>query len=292
MKNFIILSGGGVKGIAHIAFLENCNLKINSIIGVSAGAFAAALYSFFNGDIKKIKGLESKVFSMDILKKIEEHFANPEHKNIFHTAKTFFDGLKLVKQSSLFQNEEVFQLFYDIFGKIRFEELPIPIYLGAVNLTKGNYTIFSKGELVPAIVASMSVPVVFPPVDINGEYFSDGGFLENIPVLYAYKLGADRTYLSDISGSYKEPNGELSGISLLMNLNNIYSSYLNNLERHFATFVKRFDLREYKWSDFSLYRKIYVSAKKSIKKETYSYKNKGIKKRNFKMFKGTRWNIQ
>ena len=64
----------------------------------------------------------------------------------------------------------------------RFEELPIPFHVSATNLEKGGQHIFSSGELLPALMASCAIPVVFPPVKVDGAYFVDGGVSNNLPV--------------------------------------------------------------------------------------------------------------
>ncbi len=64
----------------------------------------------------------------------------------------------------------------------RFEDLEIPLYAHAVNINTVEYTRFEKGDLVQAIKASSSIPVVFPPVEIDGHQYLDGGIVNNFPV--------------------------------------------------------------------------------------------------------------
>ncbi len=63
-----------------------------------------------------------------------------------------------------------------------FEDLPIPLHVTATNLEKGGQHIFSSGELIPALMASCAIPLVFPPVQVEGRYYVDGGISNNLPV--------------------------------------------------------------------------------------------------------------
>jgi NTE family protein len=63
-----------------------------------------------------------------------------------------------------------------------FEELKIPLIIHAVNINTNTYTQFSKGNLVDAVKASSSIPVVFPPVIIDGFQYLDGGIINNFPI--------------------------------------------------------------------------------------------------------------
>lgn len=61
------------------------------------------------------------------------------------------------------------------------EEMKIPTIVCATNLTRGTQVGWRKGEIVPRVLASCSMPVIFKPVRINGEYYVDGGVLHNLP---------------------------------------------------------------------------------------------------------------
>jgi len=63
----------------------------------------------------------------------------------------------------------------------RFEECPTPFYVLATNLTRGSKTLFSTGELAPRIMASAAMPVLYRPVEIDGEFYCDGAVIEFAP---------------------------------------------------------------------------------------------------------------
>ncbi|HID49316.1 MAG TPA: hypothetical protein EYP40_06870 [Chromatiales bacterium] len=62
-----------------------------------------------------------------------------------------------------------------------FEECVIPFHALAVHVATGNKTIFSEGELLPAMLASAAVPLLYEPVEIDGEWYCDGALLDLAP---------------------------------------------------------------------------------------------------------------
>jgi NTE family protein len=158
MKIGLVLSGGVARGIAHIGivkFLEEKQVKINAISGVSAGsiigAFMAAEYSYEN-ILKILKGVN------------------------------FFTIMRLSFSSGGFLKSEKIQALYEKYLPKTFEELSIPLTISATDVSSGNTVFFDKGDLYKPILASCCVPMVFEPVRIDEAYLVDGGMLNNLPV--------------------------------------------------------------------------------------------------------------
>ncbi|MGV3638356.1 MAG: patatin-like phospholipase family protein, partial [Flavobacteriales bacterium] len=63
-----------------------------------------------------------------------------------------------------------------------FEELDIPLHVTATDMAHGGQRIFSQGPLIPALLASSAVPLVFPSVEIDGIPYVDGGLSSNLPI--------------------------------------------------------------------------------------------------------------
>ena len=63
-----------------------------------------------------------------------------------------------------------------------FEDLRIPLHVSATDLEHGGQRIFSAGELIPPLLAASAVPLIFPPVTIDGTPYVDGGLSNNLPV--------------------------------------------------------------------------------------------------------------
>lgn len=155
----VALSGGGAKGFAHLGVLQALNEKglyPDIISGTSAGAFAGVLYADGYKPEEIISFFKKKVF-----REFAE-FAIP-HGGIFKS-----EGFNTFLKKHLRAKT--------------FEGLKIPLYVVATDIEHGESHIFKSGPLIPAIVASCSVPIVFRPVEINDHHYVDGGLLKNFPV--------------------------------------------------------------------------------------------------------------
>jgi len=79
-----------------------------------------------------------------------------------------------------------------------FDKLPIPFRAVATDITTGEKVVFSKGHLPQVIRASMSIPAVFAPVELDGRLLVDGGMTDNIPLDVAREMGVDIAIVVDI----------------------------------------------------------------------------------------------
>ncbi len=158
-KKLFVLSGGGCRGFAHLGAvkaLQEHGIYPSEISGTSSGAIAGAFLA--NG------------FSPDEIKDI---FIEKLKLNML-SLKGFKMGLISMKNIRIFLQEN---LRYK-----KFEDLPIPFYATATSFTDGSQHIFDHGNIIDAIIASSSIPVVFPPVVIQGKPFVDGGLSNNLPI--------------------------------------------------------------------------------------------------------------
>ncbi|MDE6086079.1 MAG: patatin-like phospholipase family protein [Muribaculaceae bacterium] len=154
----IALSGGGARGFAHAGALkaiEEAGIKPDIIAGVSAGSVISVLYA-------------AGVKPDDMPK-------------MFHGGK-FSDFASFNGRGSLFQiNRFKKFILKNLNGYKRLEDLPIPTYLGLTDLDNGIPAEFHEGEIGDIMMASCSIPIVFPPVNIGGTRYVDGGVLHNLP---------------------------------------------------------------------------------------------------------------
>lgn len=155
----IALSGGGAKGFAHLGVLKALNEKglyPEILSGTSAGAFAGVLYA-------------------------DGH--SPEEILTFFQNKGFKEFAEFTIPQGGFFKSHGFQSFLKKHLRARtFEELKIPLRVVATDIELGQSKIFSSGPLIPAVIASCSVPIIFTPVEIDKHYYVDGGLFKNFPV--------------------------------------------------------------------------------------------------------------
>ncbi|MBU0757625.1 MAG: patatin-like phospholipase family protein [Nanoarchaeota archaeon] len=153
----LVLSGGGARGFAHIGVLkvlEENNIKIDAISGISMGAIVGALYSSGKSpnDIEKII---LNIRLRDIFKLIEPSFSK----------KGFVKGEKLMGYIMKYLPAK------------DFKDLKIPLVISATDIMNEKEIVFKKGDLATALIATSCVPGVFEPKHIKSSYFVDGGII-------------------------------------------------------------------------------------------------------------------
>ncbi len=160
----LALGGGSALAFGHFGVLKALKeggIKIDYISGTSAGAIAGALFAF-------------GVSFIDI----EAEAQNIDWKKI---AK-----LKL-SSMSIFSNTALRKLLEKHLGKhTDIKNAEIPLAITVADIETGDRTVLKSGNVVDAVMASSCMPGIFPPVEINGHFYIDGGLVENVPVTPLY----------------------------------------------------------------------------------------------------------
>lgn len=195
-KVAFIASGGGGRGIAHGGVMKACEelgIKIDMVIGASAGAIFAAFY----GQNQSAERL------IDLFRPSSERKFNLEFgwKNMISLKNFFSPNMK----TGLFDLAGAEEYFARTLAINDFRELNFPIYVSATNLRTDSGELFGPGfnDHVPiskVVAASCCVPVIFRPMKIGNDYYIDGEIKRPTAVNTACELGADIVIVSD---SYK-----------------------------------------------------------------------------------------
>jgi len=162
----LVLSGGGALGIAHLNVLKllaDNNLKPKEIIGTSMGAILASCYAL-NYNNEEI---------YQFIKKFS---------NIFKWGKISFS------HASLLSTDKISDLFFVLFGNKKISDSKIPLKIIATDFNTGQAIVFDQStdiSIKDAVLASMAIPGIFPPVKINNHYYVDGFISSNLPVEFA-----------------------------------------------------------------------------------------------------------
>ncbi|WP_299699895.1 patatin-like phospholipase family protein [uncultured Pontibacter sp.] len=160
MQVGLALSGGAARGIAHLGVLkalDEIGIKPSIISGVSSGAITGVFYAAgFTPD--------------EVLKLIKE-------LRIYRIMRL------AIGQVGIMHLDEVEKLYYKYLGEnATFEDLNIPVIIGATDMHAGRTVNFSSGNLIKPLIASSAVPVLYRPVRYQGMLLNDGGLLDNMPV--------------------------------------------------------------------------------------------------------------
>ncbi len=154
----LLMSGGGTRGFAHLGVCEalsEIGIKPDLIAGVSAGSIVGAFIADGKTPTQAFKLL---------------------------TSKSLFDFVKMGFPRRGFARMEVFEnmLRRELQAK-NIEDLSLPLMIFATNLNKAELDLFETGDLVDAIIASSSIPVLFEPRKIKGQMYLDGGLVNTFP---------------------------------------------------------------------------------------------------------------
>jgi NTE family protein len=198
----LVLSGGGARGFAHIGVLkvlEENRVPVDYIGGASIGGLIGALYAM---------GMSPD--------EIEKLIADLDWGKLF-TASTSFDNLSFRRKEdrrnipgpiplrgqpndlrlpTAFNSGHEIGLLFDRvtlpYARVNdFDQLPIPFRTVATNMVNGASEELKSGSLSRSLRATMSIPGVFAPIEIDGKILADGGLVNNIPTNVVKAMGAD-----------------------------------------------------------------------------------------------------
>ncbi len=210
LKVALVLSGGGARGLAHIGVLkalEEAHIPINLIVGCSMGSVTGGFYA--SG--YSVAAMERIMKRIDWGKIYTDETSRP---NLFWSQKSVprrhILELRLEKgvptiPYSISQGQRILNVLYSLLLKSSFQagndfdNLKIPFRAVATDLLSGQRVVLKSGDLAEAISASISVPLLFAPVEWNGMWLVDGGIRDNLPVDVALENGADLVIAVDVT---------------------------------------------------------------------------------------------
>ncbi len=184
----LVLSSGGARGLAHIGVIEELQARgynITSIAGSSMGALVGGLLAA--GKLNDFRDWVITLNKKDVLSLIDFTL----------TTKGF------VKGDKVFERMRKLNLIPDI----NIEDLAIPYVAVAVDILNNKECVFQSGSLLKAIRASISIPSVFTPVNLDGGLLVDGGVLNPLPLKLVKRNPSDLLVAVDLNALnvYEKP---------------------------------------------------------------------------------------
>ena len=188
MTTAFVLGGGGVWGAAEVGMiraLTESSIEPDLILGTSIGALNGAVMADYPGfeGVEKLVSFWKRAASTDLFE-----------SGLLARAKRVA-SLK----AAIHETYEMRRIIEEaIHPETMFEDLPIPFQCVAASVEKFAEHWFDSGPVVDALLASAAVPALFPPVEIDGEHFYDGGLVDSVPLGRAIELGADVVYVLQV----------------------------------------------------------------------------------------------
>lgn len=258
----LVLSGGGARGFAHIGVLkvlEENRIPVDYIAGASMGGLVGALYSTGRTPTEMERLIET--LDWDTLLSGKTAFEalsyrrKEDRRNLPGAINLGGRGRRLNLPGSLNPGHEIGlaldRLMFAYGDKTDFDRLPIPFRVVATDLVNAETVVLKDGSLAQALRATMAIPGVFAPVELNGKILADGGILNNIPTDVAKQMGADIIIVVNIETQL----GDRTALQNLVGIlgQTFYVATIENSRRSLrqADFIIAPDLANYTTFDFT-----------------------------------------
>lgn len=198
----LTLSGGGLRGFADIGVLEvfeEENINIDYISSTSIGAVIGGLYAigYSPASLRKfVKETDWGTIYIDEPLRSTQFVSQKDEQNK-HIFLLRFNGIKPYIPKAISQGQKILNELNSLIlpasfhPTTSFSQFKIPINIVATNMRTGEQKVFDSGNLAQAILGSLSIPLLFSPVKIDGEFYWDGGLVNNIPTDVVIEMGSD-----------------------------------------------------------------------------------------------------
>lgn len=223
----LALSGGTAKSVTHVGVikaLSEAGIPFYCVAGTSGGSIVGSM------------------------------LASGMPVSTMETAATTMSWRKLVRvrltRMGFISSERIAEFVRDLLGDITFEELNLPTAVVATNLVTGDKKVFRTGPVAHAVRASCSIPQIYLPVEIDNQFYVDGGLSEYLPVETALELGADfviASHLAPVDPTYRRPQNILQ---LVVQITGLIARKNFPISERLANFVIHPNVDAYSSFDF------------------------------------------
>lgn len=196
----VAFGGGSAKGIAHVGVIrwfEEHRIPIDVAAGTSMGGLIGGCYAT-GMSAEELEQLLSTMNWDELFGASSFAFKNIRRKTDARAYPSRLEfGLRrgFSPPTSLNSGEQVDLLIARVtapyYGIATFDELPTPFRAVAVDLLSASQVVLDRGSLASAMRATMSLPLIFPPVEADGKILVDGGAMNNVPADVTRRMGAD-----------------------------------------------------------------------------------------------------
>ena len=287
MKTAIALGGGGARALAHIGVLkvlETNNIKFDYITGTSMGSIIGALYAMEESPETIEKILKNYffniLFSKMNMQKMQDENQVTSARSLIRKAREFVKYGSQEGGNAFLSHSILEDLINTVVPDMDIADTKIPFACVATDITNGKEKIFTKGSLRRIVLASASIPGVFPPVNIDNVWYTDGAHVNVTPVTVAKMFGADFVLASDVKSKLKTLETLPTNSKDIMNRCNFIASHL-----FYEILIKQADvviepnIKQISWSEFNKFNLMVNEGKKAAESKVSEIKDK-LKKYN------------
>ena len=191
-REAVVLSGGGSLGAVQVGALRallEAGIRPDLLVGCSVGALNAAFLA--------VDPVPER------LHELERLWRGLDREAVFGRGRVRAAQLLSVavrKEDHLYEPDALRELVRRWVPVADLADTAVPVHVVTTDLLSGAPVWFSAGDPVPVLTASACLPALFPPVALGGTLHVDGGVTCPVPVERALELGAERTWVVDVSG--------------------------------------------------------------------------------------------
>ena len=211
----LVIGSGGVKCAAAVGLwrvLREHDVPVDSIVGCSGGSVYGAGIAF-GLDPEEQMRLSSALWTTNVMQGYSTN------------VKASRDGtLRFNERSGLAEDQALNAALRALLGDRTFDDLQVPLKVVATDLYDGEKVVLSAGPLFDAVRASVAVPIIFPPWEVEGRLLTDGGASDPLPVDVAIQDRADIIVAMGFPLSYRTRFRSITAVQEQLN-----SIYVNNI---------------------------------------------------------------
>lgn len=203
MKAFVF-SGGANLGAAQAGMVEallEAGIRPDVLVGTSIGAANAA---FLATDP-----------SLERARELSDLWRRVRPRDVF-PINPLGIGRAILRGGALFPTEPWRRFLEREIPYRRIEDAAIPLRIVATRFDDGSEVVFDSGPVADAVLASTALPGAFPPHEIDGRLYLDGGLVDQVPLGPAVEAGASTLYVLSVGFPCPPPRNHLSARAVLV----------------------------------------------------------------------------
>lgn len=214
----LVLSSGGARGITHIGVIEELVARGYNITSVSGASIGAVIGGFYAAG--KLEDYKNWICGLDRV-------------NVFNLIDFSISTKGVIK------GQRVFKKLSEWMNGVTFDDLSIPFSCVAVDLFNRREVVFSEGDVLEAMRASIAIPGYLEPQIIDGSPLYDGGIINPIPINRVKRNGNDivvaidlNAYMPDFDPEtyWEEEEGDLEESTVMKRMAEMWNSTTKRMD--------------------------------------------------------------
>ncbi|MFQ6617131.1 MAG: patatin-like phospholipase family protein [Fidelibacterota bacterium] len=281
----LALGAGGARGLAHIGViqvLEEEGIPFNVITGSSMGAVVGDIYCQLRsaGEVEKRfrEFINSREFDDSGLGYFRNRRTALEEKGFFKQIATTIKGRIIINlaqsRDGIIRQERLSIAIKYLLEPTQFKDHDIVLGVTATDLYSAELINYTEGEIIPAVIASCSIPGFLPPVKVNGRCLVDGAVACPVPVDLAGELGANFVIGVGVGQRLYEER-ELDNAIDILARSELISGFYHSREQLKGADVRIFpDTGDTHWSEFKKLEEMVEVGREAARKSITEIKEK------------------